>query len=98
MLSGEVGTTSGYDLVNTILTPQNTSIAEPFLIAPYLPHTVWPSPDAKEDSVLLVWAHPNPDDLDERMDRLFFQNLLMYVSDVAEGKEKLDVAQIMLTQ
>lgn len=32
------------------------------------------------------------------MDALFFKNLLVYVSDVASGKVKMDMLQMMLTQ
>ncbi|ETI26197.1 hypothetical protein G647_02974 [Cladophialophora carrionii CBS 160.54] len=47
---------------------------------------------------MLVWAHPNPDHLDNKMDRLFFQALLMYVSDVREGREVLSLLQVMVMQ
>lgn len=47
---------------------------------------------------MLVWAHPNPDDMDGKLDRLFFQNILMYVSDISEGKEKMSLGQVMLMQ
>jgi hypothetical protein len=46
--------------------------------------------------VLLVWAHPS--DVDEKMDRLFFQNLLMYISDIREKKKGMDVLQLCLMQ
>lgn len=32
------------------------------------------------------------------MDRLFFGNLLGYVSDVSEGRERMDLVQMMVTQ
>jgi hypothetical protein len=32
------------------------------------------------------------------MDRLFFENLLRYLSDVDEGKGKLSLIQVMLMQ
>lgn len=98
MVSGEVGTTTTYGTVDTIHTPQNTPESRPHQIPPWHPHRFWPSPSATEDSTLIVWAHPNPDDMDDKMDRLFFQNVLMYVSDVAEEKEKLSVPQAMLMQ
>jgi hypothetical protein len=31
------------------------------------------------------------------MDRLFFTNLLRYISDVHEGKSSMDVLQLMVT-
>ena len=52
--------------------------------------------NSPEDTILLVWTHP--DDVDEMMDRVFFTNLLMYVSDVHEKKVSLNPFQIMLTQ
>ncbi|KAK6379688.1 hypothetical protein LTS17_005760 [Exophiala oligosperma] len=63
---------------------------------PWTPHTFWPDPNPQEDTTILLWAHPNPNDMDDKMDRLFFQNLLMYVSDVAEGKERSSILQVML--
>lgn len=61
-----------------------------------MPHTFWPVPDSTEDMVLLVWAHP--DNVNEAMDRVFFTNLLAYVSDVYEKKVAMNPFQIMLTQ
>jgi hypothetical protein len=102
VVCGSIGTTTTYSAIDTIHTPPDTTTttgaAKPHEIAPWVPHSFWPDPNASQDTTILVWAHPNPDDMDEKMDRLFFQNLLMYVSDVAEGKEKLSVLQVMLTQ
>ncbi|KIX98941.1 uncharacterized protein Z520_05402 [Fonsecaea multimorphosa CBS 102226] len=98
MLSGEVCTTTTYSQIDNVHTPQNTPRERPHHIEPWMPHRFWPSPNAKEDTTFLVWAHPNPDDMDDKMDRLFFQNLLMYVSDISEGKEQISLLQIMLTQ
>ncbi|EXJ56785.1 hypothetical protein A1O7_07129 [Cladophialophora yegresii CBS 114405] len=98
VLSGEVGTTTTYSLIDTIHTPQNTPPSNPYHIAPWMPHRFWPSPAATEDTVMLVWAHPNPEGLADKMDRLFFQTLLMYVSDVREGKAALSLWQVMVVQ
>ncbi|KIW17101.1 hypothetical protein PV08_04292 [Exophiala spinifera] len=99
VLSGSVGTTTTYSLVDTIHTPSDTGEDKPHVIRPWMPHRFWPDPDAQQDATFLVWAHPNSDDVgDSKMDRLFFQNLLMYVSDVVEGKERLSILQVMLTQ
>ncbi|OAG45697.1 hypothetical protein AYO21_00333 [Fonsecaea monophora] len=76
--SGELGTTTTYSRIDTIHTPQTTPPARPHHIAPYMPHQIWPSPSAKEDTTMLIWAHPNPKDMDDKMDRLFFQTLLLY--------------------
>jgi hypothetical protein len=59
-------------------------------------NSFWPHPDATDDSVIYVWAHPSA--TDSPMDHLFFLNLLMYISDVSEGKRKMDLIQIMLAQ
>jgi hypothetical protein len=92
ILAGRVGTTNGYSLTDTIWTPADP----PHEIPPWQPHTFWPVPDSTEDAVLLVWAHPsNPP---EAMDRVFFTNILRYVSDVHEKKAELDVLQVMLMQ
>ncbi|KIW22989.1 uncharacterized protein PV07_11225 [Cladophialophora immunda] len=98
VLAGEVGTTTTYAQIDTIHTAQNTPPMKPHHIAPYMPHRFWPSPGAQEDSVILLWAHPNPKDMDDKMDRLFFQSLLIYVSDISEGKEPLSLLQVMLIQ
>ncbi|KAK5467854.1 hypothetical protein LTS15_000827 [Exophiala xenobiotica] len=102
VVRGSIGTTTTYSAIDTIHTPHDTTTTgaatKPHEIAPWVPHSFWPDPNASQDTTILVWAHPNPDDMDEKMDRLFFQNLLMYVSDVAEGKEKLSLLQVMLTQ
>ena len=98
VLSGEIGTSTTYSVIDTIHTPETTNESNPHEIRPWVPHRFWPSPTSKEDTVILVWAHPNPDDMDEKMDRLFFQSLLMYVSDIAEKKESMSLTQIMLMQ
>jgi hypothetical protein len=56
----------------------------------------WPDPEAKEDSVVYLWAHP--DGVQDPMDTLFFATLLGYLSDVAEGKVRLNLLQVMLMQ
>jgi len=61
-----------------------------------VPHSFWPSPTAEEDTTFLVWAHPK--DVPEPMDWLFFQNLLMLVSDIEEKKVPMDILGIMLMQ
>jgi len=92
ILTGRVGTTLDYSLTDTIWTPADT----PHEILPWQPHSFWPVPDSTEDAVLLIWAHPsNPP---EAMDRVFFTNLLRYVSDVHEKEVGLDVLQVMLMQ
>jgi hypothetical protein len=109
VLRGEIGTTTTYAALDTIHTPRTCPPSHPHTINPWVPHTFWPSPAATEDSTLLVWAHPNPvagggggagwhGDDEKIMDRLFFQNILMYTSDVAEGKEKLGLVRVMLMQ
>lgn len=98
VLSGQIGTVSSYSATDTIHTPVTTGVSHPYEIRPWVPHTFFPSPDATEDTVILAWAHPGDNGRDDQMDRLFFQSLLMYVSDVAEGKEKLSLLQIMLIQ
>ncbi|KIV95648.1 hypothetical protein PV10_03274 [Exophiala mesophila] len=47
---------------------------------------------------MLVWAHPNPDDMEGKLDRLFFQNVMIYMSDAFEGKEKMSLSHVMLMQ
>ncbi|XPS95040.1 hypothetical protein M3J09_004334 [Ascochyta lentis] len=88
---GTVGTTTGWDVQDRTWTKANT----PHEIEPWVPHRFWPHPEADQDTVLYLWAHP---DVDESMDRLFFENLLMYVSDASEGKGKLDLVQMLVTQ
>jgi hypothetical protein len=98
VLSGEVGTTTTYSLIDTIHTPETAPASNPYHIPPWMPHRFWPSPAATEDTTILVWAHPNPEHMDDKMDRLFFQTLLMYVSDVREGKVGISLLQVMIIQ
>lgn len=92
VLQGKVATFEGYSVTERVSTPEDG----PHEIKPWVPHTFHPVADSTEDCIMLVWAHP--DDVDEVMDRVFFTNLLMYVSDVHEKKASLNPLQIMLTQ
>ncbi|KFY02559.1 hypothetical protein O988_02078 [Pseudogymnoascus sp. VKM F-3808] len=92
VLQGQVATVEGWSVATTVYTREDG----PHEIKPWVPHSFNPVPDSPEDTVVLVWAHP--DDVDEMMDRVFFTNLLMYVSDVHEKKVSLNPFQIMLTQ
>jgi hypothetical protein len=49
-----------------------------------------------EDAVILVWAHPAGGDAD--MDKVFFGNLLRYLSDVYEKKANLNPLKAMRMQ
>ena len=92
VLSGKVGTTQTYDAVDRIWTAADA----PQEVTPWTPHNFWPCADAEEDTTILVWAHP--ENVPEPMDWLFFQNLLWLISDISEGKRRLDPFQIMLLQ
>ncbi|KAJ4297701.1 hypothetical protein N0V90_005596 [Kalmusia sp. IMI 367209] len=59
-------------------------------------HTFYPCADAQEDTTIYLWAHPEK--VPDPMDRLFFQTLLGYISDVYEKKAPMSVLQIMVTQ
>ncbi|KAF3046092.1 hypothetical protein E8E12_011010 [Didymella heteroderae] len=88
---GIIGTTLGYSTQD-----QSWKAGSHHEIAPWTPHCFWPHPDAREDSTVYVWAHPDAGD--EAMDCLFFENLLRYMSDVCEGKAKLDLVQVLAMQ
>ena len=45
---------------------------------------------------MILWPHPNA--VPEPMDAIFFKHLLFYLSDVFEGKAKLNPLQVMLMQ
>ncbi|GAM41091.1 hypothetical protein TCE0_041f13952 [Talaromyces pinophilus] len=92
VLQGKIATVEGWSVTKRIWTPED----EQHEIKPWVPHSFQPVPDSTEDTIILVWAHP--EDVDEMMDRVFFKNLLMYVSDVHEKKVSLNPFQIMLTQ
>ncbi|KAF2741169.1 hypothetical protein EJ04DRAFT_548110 [Polyplosphaeria fusca] len=89
---GLLGTTTTYDAVDNSWTSENT----PYEFPPWMPHRFWPHPEAKEDTVMYVWAHP--DGVEEPMDWLFFSNLLRYISDVAEKKRVMDPFYVMTAQ
>jgi len=84
--------TEGYSVTKRVYTPEDGSHE----IKPWVPHTFHPFAENTEDAILLMWAHP--DNMDEVMDRVFFTNLLRYISDVHEKKASLNPFQIMLTQ
>lgn len=88
---GIIGTTLGYSA-----TDQAWKAGTHHEIAPWTPHCFWPHLHATEDSTMYVWAHPDAGS--DSMDRLFFENLLKYVSDASEGKTKLDLVQVMVMQ
>ncbi|KAF2103825.1 hypothetical protein NA57DRAFT_50692 [Rhizodiscina lignyota] len=92
VLKGSIGTTTTYSKIDTIRTPD----MGPVNVRTMVPHSIWPDPNATEDSVLLMWAHPT--DVPGPMDSLFFKNLFMYVADVDAGEVKMDLLQIMLMQ
>jgi len=56
----------------------------------------FPHPDAEEDTVFYLWS--TPEDVADPMDAAFFECLLRYASDVAEGKRRMNVFQIMVLQ
>jgi len=87
-----MGITHTYDSQDIYLTPDTP----PFDIKPWTPHILFPDPTCTEDTTFTVRVHPS--DVPRPMDDLFFANLLRYISDVTEGKEKLDLFQIMLLQ
>ncbi|KAK4938608.1 hypothetical protein LTR10_020959 [Elasticomyces elasticus] len=97
VLQGSVGITSTWSATDTFHTPKNTGESKPHVIETWVPHAFFPDPNATEDTVIIAWAHPD-DKEDNMMDRLFFQTLLSYVSDCSEGKEKMSILQVMLTQ
>ncbi|KFY75677.1 hypothetical protein V499_04351 [Pseudogymnoascus sp. VKM F-103] len=92
VLQGKIGTIETYSLIKHISTPEDG----PHEIEPYVPHTFYPVADSDEDCVMLMWA--NPDNVHDVMDRVFFTNLLLYISDVHEKKATLNPFQIMLMQ
>lgn len=108
VLQGRVGGTQGWGCVDRVYTARDGVQT----IDPWVVHSFWPVPpsshpetrdEADVDAKLLVWAHPRLPGPEEgifppSMDHLFFQSILGYVSDVHEGKEKMDVFRIMLMQ
>jgi hypothetical protein len=92
VLTGAVGTTSTWDVVDRVWTKEDGDQE----ITPWTPHNFWPSPTATEDTTILVWAHPTA--VPEPMDWLFFQNLLMLVSDMSEKKVAMNPLPLMLLQ
>jgi hypothetical protein len=90
--SGTVGTTDGWDAKDSTWTGES----DVHLIEPWIPHRFWPHPDSKEDAAMYLWAHP--DGVEDPMDRLFFENLLRYLSDVSEKKVALSLIQVLVMQ
>lgn len=111
VLQGRCGETQGYDLVDKVWTKgdgiQTVSQWVPHTFWPIAKDSadeIGTKEEQEEDGVLLVWAHPRVPGLKGEgifppsMDWLFFQSLLGSVSDVHEGKTKLDLLQLMLMQ
>ena len=92
MIQGKVALIEGYSLTARVYTPEDGEHE----IKPWTPHRFHSYADSTEDCIFLVWAHP--DDVDELMDRVFFTNMLTYVSDVHEKKVSMNPFQIMLIQ
>lgn len=92
VLQGQIATVEGFSVTNRVHTREDG----PREIKPWVPHSFNPVPESPEDTIVLVWAHP--EDVDEMMDRVFFTNLLRYVSDVHEKKTSMNLFQIMLLQ
>lgn len=65
-------------------------------VMPSFRHSFHPSPAATDDTIIYLWAHPR--DTDEPMDRLFFETLLRYLSDLYESGRNPNLLQIMVTQ
>jgi len=90
VLQGRMGVMHTYDSQEIMLTPSDP----PFHIKPYTPHILYPDSTSDIDTIFTVRVQPS--DVPHPMDDLFFANLLRYISDVVEGKEKLDLFQFML--
>ncbi|KAF2708234.1 hypothetical protein K504DRAFT_334527, partial [Pleomassaria siparia CBS 279.74] len=76
---GKVGTTTTWACVDRAWSREDAAHE----IETWVPHRFWPHPEAGEDTVMYVYAHPNG--VEEPMDWLFFKNLLSLVSDMSEG-------------
>jgi len=105
VLEGRIGTTTGWQCRDQVWTAKDgTQTIHPLTVHSFWPVTLDEHPDtageAKVDCRMLVWAHPRLEEsvYPPSMDHLFFQSLLGFASDVHEGKEKLDVALLMLMQ
>jgi hypothetical protein len=94
--SGKLGITSTYAYTDRVFTRKD-GFHE---VEPWTPHQFWPIADAGEDTVVYFVVHPNS--VPEPMDWLFFSNILMLVSDMAENKTGMGplgtMLQIMVTQ
>lgn len=111
VLQGRCGGTQGYDLVDRVwLKEDGVQTVPPWVPHTFWPvardscKATGGDQECGEDGVLLMWAHPKiPGSRGEgvfppSMDWLFFQSLLGNVSDVHEGKVKMDLPLLMLMQ
>jgi len=92
VLSGRVGTTRGWEAADHIVEPKDGVVK----IGLYEPHTFWPVAEETQNTTMILWPHPNA--VPEPMDAVFFKHILFYLSDVFEGKAKLNPLQVMLMQ
>ena len=100
VLSGKVGISitpragSIGALIDHVLTPACTS-RRPFVINTWTPHTIWPAPDAQEDTTGLLWASPEGP-YPPMLGADIFLPMMQLMSDISEGKYKADMLQLML--
>lgn len=92
VIKGSICTTQGYECRDLVHKPEDGEV----VLNAYVPHTFWPDPNCDEDAVLLLWTWPKDTGYD--MDVVFFRCLLMYLSDVYEGKRSLNLLRLMYLQ
>jgi hypothetical protein len=95
ILQGAYGVTTGYDLKDTILTPDSP----PFHITPMMPHFPWPVPGKTgngEDTIILLVVHPKATEQPLGVD--FFFDLFQHISDAYEQKKMPDLLKLMHAQ
>ncbi|KAK5119002.1 hypothetical protein LTR62_000213 [Meristemomyces frigidus] len=93
VLSGRIGHTEGYDLIDHIFTPKD-GVNE---IRPWLPHNFWPDPTCTDtDTVVVVWAHPEATPSPIHIN--FFESLFTLLSAKYEAGKTPDFLQLCLSQ
>nr|POF00960.1 hypothetical protein CFP56_20908 [Quercus suber] len=89
ILKGKFGVEAGWDRRNHILTPESG----PFDIPPWVPHMPYPVP-GHDDTVVLLWAHPQIKD--DALDAIFFERLFLLLDKRYRQGTQPDALQMLL--
>nr|POE54405.1 hypothetical protein CFP56_41344 [Quercus suber] len=83
ILQGKFGVEMGWDRRDYVLTPESGRVDIP----PWVPHMPYPLP-GDEDTVVLLWAHPQVKD--DALDAVYFERIFLSIDRLAKAISKAD--------